>query len=305
MRNISLLSSLLPLTVAAQTAFSYPNAIPAFGAYPVETRSYGVVSGLDQSGSGLTWDLSGAAYSVVGTTIDSVLVPSATPYSNDYPLASIAVRLVDQFGYYTADETGVLDLGYRPSAVSPSFVYSDPARIVAFPTEVGDGWSDATLSGTTATTLTVTVLAEGELRLAEGVIPDAVLVRRHYAGSSFNATSTTWFRRSDALRPLGNLLANGTVIIRAPIGLATAVGEPLDTAAVLAPNPCAGVSNILLPYKEPVNVRVIDAVGRVCMSVEERSGSVVLDLSSWPDGHYVVEITHNGKRHMHRLGLMR
>jgi hypothetical protein len=306
MRTTSLLSALLPLTVAAQTVLSYPNAIPAIGAYPVETRSYGVVPNMAQSGSGVVWDLTTASYSIVGTTTDSVLTPADTPYANDYPQADIAVRLVDQFGYYTVDQTRVLDLGYRPSAASPSFIYSDPAQIVSFPSAVGDEWADATLSGATATTLTVTILAQGEIRLADGVIPDAILVRRHYAGASLNATSITWFRSSDALRPLGNLLANGGVIIRAPQQLTTALHGPTPASfPILAPNPCNGHTTLFKPTDGLTHVRVFDPAGRICSQVETRTVASALDLSACPDGWYVVEITQNGQRIVERLVIMR
>lgn len=275
----------------AQPVLEYPNAIPAFGPYPVVARSYGVVPGIAQSGTAVLWDLSAVSYTEIGTTTDSVLDPAATPYAADYPGATHAVRLVDQFGYYRIESTGVDDLGYRLSPTGSSFVYSDPAHIVQFPSVVGESWSDATQSGSTITTLTVTLLAEGELRLADGTIPDAVLVRREYVGPSSTATSTTWFRRSDALRPLGNLLANGSVIVRAPVDLLTAVEESSKLLEVtVLPNPCTDLLSIWLTQAAGVDLQLCDGSGRAVLSQRSNSGLVYMDLSTLPKGLYVLRV---------------
>ena len=114
--------SLFSVALLAQPVLEYPTAIPVFGPHPVGSRSYGVVSGMAQSGTGVLWDLSAVNYTEIGTTTDSVLDPSTTPYALDYPGATHAVRLVDQFGYYRVDDTGVEDLGYRLGPTSSSFM---------------------------------------------------------------------------------------------------------------------------------------------------------------------------------------
>lgn len=286
-----LLLFLLPvLNATAQPVLEHPAAIPTPGGYAVETRSYGAVPGIATTGADVLWDLSAISYSVIGTTVDSILDPANTPYASDYPAATHAVRLVDQFGYYQVTDDHVDDLGYRISAGSPSFIYSDPGRILQFPSAVGDSWSDQTLSGSTASTLTVTVLAEGEIRLADQSIPDAVLVRRVYQGST-TATSTTWFRRSDGLRPLGNLLSNGTVIMRAPVvGTGTGITERTAPPVFGAfPVPTSGSLTIRKLDGSPLDdVRVLDGAGRTVLFYSTRNNASTIDLSDQPAGNYVI-----------------
>lgn len=286
----------------AQPVLEYPTAIPVFGPHPVVARSYGVVPGIVQSGTDVLWDLSTVNFTEIGTTTDSVLDPSTTPYTTDYPDATHAVRLVDQFGYYRVDANGVEDLGYRLGPTSSSFIYSDPARVVQFPGEVGESWSDQTQSGSTITTLTVTLLAEGELRLNDGSFSDAVLIRREYVGSSSTATSTTWFRRSDALRPLGNLLANGAVIVRAPIELLTTLKEHSSPTGISAfPNPCSHLLTVALPGTGSAALQLCDATGRVVLNSRGNGDRVQLDLSSLGSGPYFLRVSQAGSVHMQRL----
>ena len=282
----------------AQPVLEYPAAIPAFGPQPIVARSYGVVPGIVQSGTGVLWDLSAVNFTEIGTTTDSILDPSTTPYTADYPDATHAVRLVDQFGYYRVDASGVEDLGYRLGPTSSSFIYSDPARIVQFPSEVGESWSDQTQSGSTNTTLTVTLLAEGELRLNDGSIPDAVLIRREYVGSSSTAISTTWFRRSDVLRPLGNLLTNGAVIVRAPIEVLTALNEHSSPAGIsIFPNPCAHLLTVALPNTGSAALQLCDATGRVVLNARGNGDRVQLDLTDLGSGAYSLRVEQDGSVH--------
>jgi hypothetical protein len=281
---------LLPTALRAQTVLDYPLAMPAFGAYPVQTRNYGFIPALATSGIDVLWDLSATAYSVVGSTADSILPPAATPYSGDYPGATHAVRLVDQFGYYRITPQRIEDLGYRISAGSPSFVYSDAAEVVRFPAAVGDTWMDATLSGSTAATLTVTVLAAGELRLADASIPDAVLIRRQTVTGSSTATSTTWFRGSDALRPLGNLLANGTVIVRAPIGLTTRVEAAPDAPHVAAfPSPATDVLQVNADAAL-LRLAVMDTQGRTIEELPVHGARTEIAVAHLPCGAYLLRV---------------
>jgi len=286
----------------AQPVLEYPAAIPAFGPHPVVARSYGVVPGIVQSGTEVLWDLSAVAFTEIGTTTDSVLDPSTTPYTAYYPDATHAVRLVDQFGYYRVDAAGVEDLGYRLGPTSSSFIYSDPAQVVLFPSAVGESWSDQTQSGSTTTTLTVTLLAEGELRLNDGTIPDAVLIRREYVGSSSTATSTTWFRRSDALRPLGNLLTNGAVIVRAPVELLTALNDHSSPTGIsVFPNPCSNLLTVALPSTGTAAMQLFDAAGNVVLNARGNGDRAQLDLSNLGSGPYSLHLTQAGSVHVKRV----
>jgi hypothetical protein len=296
----SLLLLLLPFSTFAQNVFEWPASVPAFGDHPVETRSYGVVPGLVTGGSSITWDFSALSATVVGTITDQVLQPAETPYAGDYPGATHCVRFGEQYGYYAIDAQSVRDLGYRLSAGSPSFIYSDPAEVVRFPAAVGDSWTDATLSGTTATTLTVTILAEGTIVLADAVIPDAVLVRRVQQSSSTTATSNTWFRRGDPLRPLGNVLANGTVIVRVPQELITQVPE--RDAPSFSTHPQPFVTSVRITATSPVQrVDVFDAGGRLVRSAQPNASSFELDLAELPAGTYCARATFADRTEMLRL----
>jgi hypothetical protein len=209
---------------------------------------------------------------------------------------------VDQFGYYRVSATAVDDQGYRLSAGSPSFIYSDPARILQFPSAVGDSWSDATLSGATASTLTVTVLAEGEIRLADATIPDAVLIRRQYVGSSSTASSTTWFRRSDGLRPLGNLLANGTVIVRVPQMVGTGLSPTAKGPLVQPyPNPTTGDLRITLEGEGVAEIHLHDVMGRLVRHARSSASTLVMDLSDLADGSYLLAVQKAGTRSTQRV----
>lgn len=277
--------------VCAQPVFVHPDAVPSLGAYPVETRSYGVVPGLVTSGSEVVWDLSAQDFSIIGTTADSVMLPSATPYAADFPTATHAVRLVNQFGYYRASSTGVLDLGTRLSPGSPSQINTDPAAILQFPAAVEDSWTDAVITGTTTSQLQVTILAAGTIVLEDATIPDAVLVERRQTSPSFTAISTTWFQRGNGLVPLGNILANGGVIVRVPVNLITTIAERDVPTLTLAPNPAVG--NTVLQRTDGVplgQVRLLDAAGREVRSLRVNSAYMEFQLTDLPNGSYVVQV---------------
>lgn len=277
--------------VCAQPVFVHPDAVPSLGAYPVETRSYGVVPGLVTSGSDVVWDFSAQDFSIIGTTTDSVLLPSATPYAADFPTATHAVRLVNQFGYYRASSTGVLDLGTRLSPGSPSQINTDPAAILQFPAAVEDSWTDAVITGTTTSQLQVTILAAGTIVLEDATIPDAVLVERRQTSPSFTAVSTTWFQRGNGLVPLGNILANGGVIVRVPVNLITTIAEREVPALTLAPNPAVGSTVLQRADGVPLGrVRLLDAAGREVRSVRVNAAHMEFQLTDLPNGSYVVQV---------------
>jgi hypothetical protein len=292
MRNILPFSTtLFAATLAAQPVFVHPDAVPSVGAYPVETRSYGVVPGLVISGSEVVWDFSAQDFSIIGTTTDSVLLPSATPYAADFPTATHAVRLVNQFGYYRASSTGVLDLGTRLSPGSPSQINTDPAAILQFPAAVEDSWTDAVITGATTSQLQVTILAAGTIVLEDATIPDAVLVERRQNSPSFTAISTTWFQRGNGLVPLGNILANGGVIVRVPVNLITALAEREVPVLTLAPNPAVGTTVLKRTDGVPMGrVRLLDAAGREVRSVLVNAAHMEFQLTDLPNGSYVVQV---------------
>lgn len=292
MRNTLSLSLLISSAkLLAQPVFVHPDAVPAIGAYPVETRSYGVVPGLVTSGSDVVWDFSALDFSLIGTTTDSVLLPSTTPYAVDFPTATHAVRLVNQFGYYRASSTGVLDLGTRLSPGSPSQINTDPAAILQFPASVEDTWVDAVATNTASSELQVTILAAGNIILEETTISDAVLVERRQTSPSFTSVSTTWFRRSNGLVPLGNVLANGGVIVRVPVNLVTTIAKRDVQVVNLAPNPVFGSTILQRTDGRPLGqVRLLDASGREVRQVIVTTARVELDLTGLPSGPYLVQM---------------
>lgn len=269
----------------------YPDAVPAFGAYPVETRNYGVVPGLVTAGSGVVWDLAALGYSVVGTTTDSILVPTSTPFVGDFPAATHAVRLVNQFGYYQVTNDAVQDLGTRLSPGSPSQINTDPARIVQFPASVADTWVDAVATSSSSSEVEVTILAEGSIRLSDAIIPDAVLVQRRMITPSFTSLSTTWFRKSNCLVPLGNVLSTGGIIIRVPQELMTTVKEHRAWDVTVVPNPFVDRTLIARGDGQMIGrLRILDAVGRELISTEVLGSSAEVDLSGHPAGTYFVHV---------------
>ncbi len=290
MRNLVILSSLSFLgTAIAQPVFIHPDAVPAFGAWPVETRHYGQVPGLMTAGTGIVWDFSAQGFDVVGATTDSILLPAATPYHADYPDADIAVRLVDQVGYYRITADSVLDLGYRPGPGSPSQVYSDPALIVRLPAAVGDTWTDTVVSGGVTSTLEVTLLAEGTIVLADATIPDAVLVRREQQFPNFTAVSTTWFRRSNCLVPLGNVLTDNGVIVRAPQDIGTGVYDEAAPALRIGPNPATGHVHVRRTDGRALGtVQLLDAAGRELLRMHVPAPHAPIDLRGLPAATYLL-----------------
>ncbi|HPF92267.1 MAG TPA: T9SS type A sorting domain-containing protein, partial [Flavobacteriales bacterium] len=237
------------------------------------------------------WDLSAQNYSVIGTTTDSILDPAATPYAADFPTADVAVRLVDQFGYYGTSDTEVLDLGTRLSASSPSSINTDPASIVHFPADVDDTWTDAVATAASNSQLQVTILAEGAIILADAVIDDAVLVERRYITPSFTSVSTTWFRRSNCLAPLGNVLSNGGVIVRVPEDLMSAVTEVAAFDVRIGPNPAAHSIHVERTDGAALGeLRLIDSAGREVRAVTTSSSRVEIDLTGSPEAAYVLRI---------------
>lgn len=295
------LCSVLSVAALAQPVFQASTCIPAIGAYPVEVRSFSSAPGLAQSGSDVIWDLSTLPFTLIGTTVDSVLAPQNTPYASDYPAANLSVRLNGSFGYYRLESDHVDDLGYRVSPGSPSFIYSDPARILVLPFSVGQSATDAAVANSTTTTLTVEVLASGEIRLADGVIPDAVLVRRTYVTSNSTAVSNTWFRESDALRPVGNLLSSGGVIIRkpqvdAPTGVSTTASA--EVGFTLYPVPSSTTLHITVAGDTNGELRIYDPLGKQVGQLRIIAGTAEVDISALAPAIYVVELrtTHSSAR---------
>lgn len=287
----TLLAAIATTLLHAQPVFVHPDAIPAFGAYPVETRSYGTVAGLVTTGTGIVWDFSALGYTVVGTTTDSILDPAATPYFADFPDANVAVRLVNQFGYYRTSSDEVLDLGMRLSAGSPSTVYADPGQVMQFPSAVGDTWTDQVVNGANTSQWEVTVLAEGTIQLADATIPDAVLVERRIINPGSTAVSTTWYRRSNCLVPLGNVLSNGGVIVRVPEGIITTVAALSSPELILAPNPT--MDHVVLTHTGGDaldEVRLYDMTGRELRVFRAMDQRLVIGLEGMPNGSYLLRI---------------
>lgn len=298
--TFSLLAACAATFLSAQTVLIHPDAIPAMGGHPVETRNYGVVPGLVTNGGGVLWDLSAQSHTVVGSTTDSILDPQATPYGADFPEANLAVRLVNQFGYYRVDSDSVLDLGMRLSAGSPSTVYADPARVLQFPAAVGDSWTDQVVNGATTSQWEITVLAEGTIQLSDVTIPDAVLVKRRIMNPGSTAESITWYRRSNALVPLGNVLVNGGVIVRVPMDISTGMAVTEVALFALATDPAGG--RVVLSHtggERLGEVRLIDASGRELQVFRDAGQQLEIGMGGMPGGGYLLRVA--GERSLRTL----
>ncbi|MBL7951072.1 MAG: trypsin-like peptidase domain-containing protein [Flavobacteriales bacterium] len=88
----------------------------------------------------------------------------------------------------------------------------------------------------------------------------------------------------------------------------TAVDEAASgPSMLLTPNPSSGTVNVMLPNlgKNVVELRVVDAVGRVILSGSVAAGTpwTALDLSGHPNGLYLVQASSAGVRVVERLVL--
>ncbi len=70
---------------------------------------------------------------------------------------------------------------------------------------------------------------------------------------------------------------------------------------VIAPNPSNGIFDLKYEEDEPIDLRILDILGKVIFTKNKLLGSTAIDISKHPQGIYLLEVTDSNGIHSERI----
>lgn len=283
------------------------------------------------TGSGQTWDMSGATPSGGAETFFYIL-PSLAPGSDLFPDADIALQSAGALStatYFDVQPDGLYDLGTFDSSGPVTVLYSDVDNTMRYPCSLGTTWSDDAAFETTvdgdpisAATSTSTYTADGTgtLILPNGTYTD-VLRLTHTSSETAESFGSTFaitkeeviFRRPGTREVLASTIhhtyfTNGALTDELfqsyyLISVPTNITKEVVSAFTVFPNPANDLVNVTMARSGNTLLTVTDALGRVVLvQVPASAPSFTLDVRTWSAGLYQVHLVDGkGNSHVQRL----
>lgn len=237
-------------------------------------------------GAGQSWDLSGLTLQNIGTM--NFTYAAGTTYADDFPQANwVWVHNATGVGsayYYIEITTDGMDLWDRNVGLPNAVVYLDPVRIMKFPLELGESFTDeySTTNGVNYKHWTYT--GNGTVTLPIGTVTDVALVVSEEGDIAF------W--NPEPLYPV--MIADATsamFYLQNNVGIH---GPELPSLAVW-PNPCRDILHL------PTRVRhgqwkVMDMQGRLLLEGMVNGQAGAVDVAGLAPGGYMLLLEADGTR---------
>lgn len=322
--------------LAAQVTYTYNDGVWNIGDsvkyYLTDWTSAG------PSGAAQLWDFSFLANN--GLAVDSILTPSNTPYSSNYPTAQVAQVNTLGWGFFTQSSSDLQSLG---SANSNTYVvYTDPWKFRSYPMEYETNWTDS-FSGsgfsgpdgfTTSGICHDTIDGWGTLELPSGSISSVLRlhstakysetyvsgVHQHtwetyeWYAPELNRALLVFHRNIDSLN--SQQFSNVTYAAWLDtIFLATSIKEVASRSLRISiePNPNMGKFSISLSTPSPeqrATIEVLNEVGQVVLNDEAEISNGILKKeielpSVSPAGIYLVRVKCGEEVYLQKLIIQR
>jgi hypothetical protein len=293
---------------------SAPQPGDSFTRYNADTT--GVVPG--DPGAGKIWNFSSLVIQTSYLTYNYV-APSATPYGNLFPDATVSYSNDPTYGYYKVTSSEYEIIGMSSSL--NSWFYSNTEIMFSYPFSYGSNLVDSLYATSFYLGInhyrigTRTTVADGygTLILHSGTYNNMLRVKviQNYSDSSSTnvvhvyGVSYSWYdgvNKTPALMisTLSNTVGGSTTSIKM-VNVSSAVNGVADNktrieAIVLYPNPSNNKVSITLPeaWATIDNIISVYNTGGLLMSQKHvHNKSIELDISTLPSGMYIINITND------------
>lgn len=268
------------------------------------------------AGANVTWNFT---LSTSTSNSQTMVSPSSTPYASSFPTATAAYGQGGTYVYYRASSSMSELIGLANSTFT--MVYSDPQKMITYPSNYGNSFTDNlssnyTISGFPATrTGTVTYTYDGYGTLNLNGVTYSNVARIKYtqditdnigggmSTTNLVSTSYAWYANGAAKDPLLTIVtqtvdANGMIsstktVLRLDPSTSIEKTSPV-TALNIYPNPSSGTEiSVSFEAKKPgaVTLELTNSIGQV-VSQEEIKASTSglnttnLNVSSLSNGVY-------------------
>jgi len=291
------------------------NGSPVAG--EVFTVYYGPGPDPGPGGADVVWDMS--TLQVQGTTTKAYVDPVGTPWSDLFPLSTVARVTPSGYVYYQATEEGFDEIGSGSTIVGPDSCW-DHQRELYYPLEFGTTWSDDYQCGDSLSywygNTTCTVDGWGTLILPDGTVENVLresctgfsvfVAGEDTVGDGVPATFSLYFKPGihHSLLSINNTPNKGWLDLNS-LGLEQDLDQAIGID--LSPNPAAGSITVDHSCTSAHMVgRIVDATGRVVLE-RPLGGNIgicraVIDVSMLPPGMYTLRISdHTGEQGSERF----
>ncbi len=283
------------------------------------------------SGANMTWDFSGLTTSSSFTTTTSPHVSSYNSASN-FPSSNIVnVRLGVEY-YYKISPSSLKALGNfdkTKGGLNGAYqVYSNPQKILQFPSTYGDTFSDSliinSLSGLPIGQkqhLSCTIIGYGKLVLPKGVYNDVLLketitvtdfypnsnVKGEVVAYQFYAKNYNWplFQyRIWRTHENGIKLTSGKYVIQHIQHTNISIDEFFDDDLLVEAYPIPTRDNLNIKgIESPTAFTLLNSIGAIVLQGELTEEAAVIDLFELPQGSYFLKL--NLKSRIQTLKIIR
>lgn len=284
----------------AQTAFSYPSAIPAFGVYTYDVRT--AVVALQELPSVAPFDLGlfqygpptvlHRAFSPSSGTLYENYIPDATHCSFEYATAAPDTDYV--YMNISPNTLALVGTGSETGGVS---IYEDHWNIYTFPCVVGPAYTDAfNVDGQDAQGST-TMIAKGDLNTPYGSHSNVVFLSRSTDFGFGQFDTYFYYADNDAVNPIAMYDAGAEELtLYTPTGFsAQGIQENVVAPLRIAPNPARDehISISGVPRNATCTVSVINTTGQDVLrrtTTATALGTVGIAAEELAPGTYTVTV---------------
>ncbi len=318
---------LTSLSLTAQPVITYNGNAPQIGdAYNLS----GDIGSYDPgpSGTNQNWDFSNIT--PVFSSSPRAVDPASTPFSNDFPEATIAFAQSEEnetfiYSQISTSEMLNVGLGNDPGNGGNELIihYTDAVKLLQYPFSYSDTYADSyftaySLMGEMLThewgNITVTADAWGSVTTPSGTFnntlriksertyTDSVWVSGMFIGANtYNQTSYEWYTSTSHFPVVSiSVTSDGTTATYRTDGLGVGEGDLIHSQINAYPNPATNRIDVKLPKGSRVDMEiyVLDLQGKQVAQLKNTgSNELSADISGLAPGEYVIPIKINSKKY--------
>jgi hypothetical protein len=282
MKKILLVFSFLNLYTQAQPVITDGSDIlPVGSSYPITFSS---ISDIGSSGANQTWDFSQESFSSIGSF--DVVELAASDFENDFPTANWVFEITNMTSYYTISSSEMNINALNITALGGAGDYStNPRKVLEFPFNFEDSYTDTYDENGSSTNLTVTYDAYGTLIMPDNfTYTNVVRVRET---EEFGPTTTRYY----ILEPFMNIALhfdNNDFFTWIKVTLPNSIEENNVANFSLYPNPAENLLTIESPEAVQDDFILSTMDGKKIESFSMENGTRSVDISNLESGIYFI-----------------